>query len=93
MQEQPEPCQLQCTYGGQRPVGFNWACLKSRTPAQVAGCSTAKLWASCPALVKAEPGSNQGAMTQTHNSVSAQQKKEKCADMGNIPLDTSEAKE
>ncbi len=32
-------------------------------------------------------------MTQTHSSLSAQQQAEKCADMGNIPLDTSEAKE
>lgn len=32
MQEQPEPSQLQCAYGGQRSVEFNSAHLKSRTP-------------------------------------------------------------
>lgn len=41
---------------GRVPMEFNSTCLKSRTPAQGAGCSTAKLSASCPALVKAEPG-------------------------------------
>lgn len=34
-----------------------------RAPAHVAGCPTAQLSASCPELVKAEPGLNQGAMT------------------------------
>lgn len=42
---------------------------------------------------RTRPAPVQGAATQTHNSLSAQQQAEKCADMGNIPLDTTEAKE
>lgn len=67
--------------------------LKSGAPSHVTGYPTAQLSASCLALVKAESGPNRGAVTQTHSSLSAQQQAEKCADMGNIPLDVTEAKE
>lgn len=42
---------------------------------------------------RTRPTSNKGAITQTHNSLSAlYNRQEECADMGNVPWDTSEAK-
>lgn len=99
MQKHPAPCQLQSIYGGQSSMESSLTLSLWIQPsgpeirAQVAGCPTAQLSASCPAPVKAEPAPNQSAMTQTHSSLSAQQQAGKCADMGNIPLDMSGARD
>lgn len=78
-------------YGGQGPMESSLTSLKP---------SGNQIWATifisaccCLELVKAEPGLNQGAISQNHSSQSSEQQAEKCADIGNIPLDTTEAKE
>lgn len=89
----PAPSQLQYIYSGQRQMESSLTLSLWLKPSGPQIQAPAHVPASCPALVKAEPGPNQVAMTQTHSSQSDQQRAEKCADMGNIPLDTSEAKE
>lgn len=61
-------------------------CLKSRTPVEVARCFTTKCLASSQHWLKL----NQARTRVPRPKTTTQQHTVKCADMGNIPLDTND---